>query len=286
MAGRRLHRSGLRGFQAVWGAVRSFGTPSRPSRLTPERRTVNVGAEDGRQQAAAPPYWRGVKLRIRRQAARVGGQRSYPNLNRTVEQRRDAAARRFRDVRAPHLTLLTRAEVSRAERSGGALEPELPVRHAPRTAPLIAPAARAAVTDSPTSRHAATASPPHSAPFCTRVRARTRGAVSGRGRAPMRVRARMHVMARAWVQVVAGAAATTRACRCSLRHNLCRPGRGRAAHRLGRARRWRFGECGVSWVGILVTRTVIGIWLRRRVNLRSGRKISSFMIRSYVCVLS
>ena len=34
------------------------------------------------------------------------------------------------------------------------------------------------------------------------------------------------------------------------------------------------GECGVSWVGILVTD---GIWLRRRVNLRLGRKISSVM---------
>ena len=97
--------------------MRSFRDSSRPSRLTSERRTANVGAEDGHQQAAALRYWRGVKLRIRRQAARVGGQCSYPNLNRTVEQRRDAAARRFRDVRAPHLTLLTRGEVSRAERS-------------------------------------------------------------------------------------------------------------------------------------------------------------------------
>merc|ERR1712086_848489 len=79
-AGRRLQRSGLRGSQAVWGAARSFGTPSRPSRLTPERRLVSLAAQDGRRQAGAPPYRRGAKLRIRRQAARAGGQRSCPNL--------------------------------------------------------------------------------------------------------------------------------------------------------------------------------------------------------------
>ena len=154
-AGRRLHRSGLRGFQSVWGAVRSFGTPSRPSRLTPERRTVNAGAEDGRQQAAAPAYWRGVKLRIRRQAARVGGQCSYPNLNRTVEQRRDAAARRFRDVRAPHLTLLTRRGLKSREvrpearwnrnflsatrREPRRSSPPLLVRQSPTAPPLATP---------------------------------------------------------------------------------------------------------------------------------------------------
>ena len=154
-AGRRLQRGSLRGSQAVWGAVRSFGTPSRPSRLTPERRTVNVGAEDGRQQAAAPAYWRGVKLRIRRQAARVGGQCSYPNLNRTVEQRRDAAARRFRDVRAPHLTLLTRRGLKSREvrpearwnrnflsatrREPRRSSPPLLVRQSPTAPPLATP---------------------------------------------------------------------------------------------------------------------------------------------------
>ena len=140
-AGRRLQRGGLRGSQAVWGAVRSFGTPSRPSRLTPERRAVSVAAQDGRRQAGAPRYCRGVKLRTRRQAARVGGQRSYPNLNRTVEQRRDAAARRFRDVRAPHLTLLTRAarglksrEVRRRAGTGTSCPPRAANRaaHRPR----------------------------------------------------------------------------------------------------------------------------------------------------------
>lgn len=101
-----------------------------------------------------------------------------------------------------------------------------------RSSPLLL------VRQSPTAPPLATPQPPRrrSAPFCTRVRARTRGAVSGRGRAPMWVRARMHVMTRAWVQVVAGAAATTRACRCSLRHNLqARPWTSRSSRSPPRA---------------------------------------------------
>ena len=67
-----------------------------------------------------------------------------------------AAARRFRDDRAPHLMLRALPTWFQEPRvPDGALEPEPPARHAlraaPRAAPRTAPAARATVTDRSTS---------------------------------------------------------------------------------------------------------------------------------------
>ena len=180
------------------------------------------------------------------------------------EAPRPAAARQFRDERAPHLTLLTHqlGLKSREVRTRTPLEPEPPARHA---------AANSAAhrfcyscgghRQLHLSRHAAATSlpppPRRSAPFCTRVRARTRGAVSGR----VRVRRCGCRCGCTWWRGRGCRSSRGRgrddSCLRSLRHNL--QARLWWTSRLGRARRWRVRRLvrAVQPLAILVVLTVL-----------------------------